>query len=51
MIKCLYPAMAEKKLKAKKWKNMNEFWKDLEEEKKDPLFMKALKDFIRYHSQ
>jgi hypothetical protein len=35
----------------KKWKNMDEFWKDVEEAKENPAFVRALRAFIKYHSQ
>ena len=38
----------EKKTKYK-WKTVKAFIKEVEEAKKDPEFMKALRAFIKYH--
>ncbi len=33
-----------------KWRSLKEFFKDLEKKKQDPLFIKALDDFMKYHT-
>ncbi|MEK6867511.1 MAG: hypothetical protein AABX98_01680 [Nanoarchaeota archaeon] len=43
--------MTTKSKKEYKWKTVKAFLKDLQKAKEDPSFMKALRAFIRYHSQ
>ena len=33
-----------------KWKSVKAFLKDLEKANKDPSFVKAVQEFIRYHT-
>ena len=47
---CVIIFMVTKSKKEYKWKSVKSFLKDLEKANKDPLFVKAAKDFIRYHT-
>lgn len=42
--------MTDKTKTQYKWKTVKAFIKEVEEAKKDPEFVKALRTFIRYHS-
>ena len=48
---CVMCIMTTKSKKEYKWKTVKAFLKDLQKAKEDPSFMKALRAFIRYHSQ
>lgn len=41
--------MEDKTKQKYKWKTVKAFIKEVEESKKDPEFMKALRAFIKYH--
>ena len=44
---CVIMVMTDK---TKKWPTVKAFFKDLEKKKQDPLFIKAWKEFMKYHT-